>query len=138
MGVSLRAAQQVLQVQPRFSAELRKWNLRAVRSAVCFMGVMVLNFGLSAMQVLFFRHGGVNSVTALVSNTLLLAFVVLNNANIAYRCWHGDSKATAVSLYTQKLINFNSLDNKFESQLGKGAELHKPHTHNVVLEPISS
>ena len=71
------------------------------------------------MQVLFSRYGGINTVTALVSNTLLLLFVMVNNANIAYRCWHGDTKLHAVSLYTQKLICFNALDPKFDVEIEK-------------------
>ena len=41
----------VLSKHPKFSIELRRWNLRACHAAVLFLGLMVVNLGLSSMQV---------------------------------------------------------------------------------------
>ena len=61
--------------------------------------------------MLLFRYNGINTATALVSNTLLLVFDVVNQANITFRCW-SQEEPTAVSLFAQKLVRFNTLDRK--------------------------
>lgn len=103
---------------PMFTTSLRKWNLRACHAALLFLGAMVINLGLSSVLVLFYRYAGLRTWTALISNTMLLAWKVANNANIAFRCWNNET-ARAVSLYTQKLVVFNEIDKKVKEKLGQ-------------------
>ena len=99
-----------LEEHPYIAHQLLWQNITAGNLARATIGVLAINLAVSSALILGFYYDGTRSVTALITNTLLLGSKLMWAAIV---CLASKNNMQGVSLYKMTRVNFNVIDANF-------------------------
>jgi hypothetical protein len=101
-----------LQPHPDISNKINEYNLAYIKTVKITFSFFILNTILSAWIIFGYYYDGFRSVTALITNVLLITGKVWNDWNIVNDCITKDCPALSTSL--SEPLSYNVLDEKLK------------------------
>lgn len=103
----------VLEHHPTVVSKIEYYNKTYIKTVKVVFSAFIINTILSAWIIFYFYYDGFRSVTALITNVLLVVGKVWNDWNIVNDCLTKDCMALSTAL--NKPLSYNVLDEKLKN-----------------------
>jgi len=118
---------------PEVLTKLKEHNQKVKNVYFFTTGLYIVNIVLSSVLVLYYYYYDIKTLTALITNSLLVVDKLINGVSISMRA---NNENSAISLYAKEPVLYNVIDKDLRRKLSVKQNITIDNIEEVIMEPV--